>query len=316
MSAVTVVLPTYNGMPFLPQAVRSILDQSLADLKLLIIDDGSSDGTGEYLGRLDDPRIEVVRGAHRGLGAVLNHGLDLCTTEFLARMDADDLSWPRRLERQLAFLRSRPEVGMLGSQVEYIAGNQKRVLSPSIPCDHAGIMAALKKGDFAMAHGAVVFRTAVLRRIGGYRIKEMAGEEWDVFLRMGEVAQVANHEQVLYAYRVHRHNSDVRRLVKLGIGIRYACHCAALREHARAEPTLEEFREAWRSRPWWARMMVVLDSYALTQYRMALVSLADDRRIRGCLRLGWAGLFSPRRTLVRLRRMIFGFAQASEGLGR
>ena len=304
---VTVVLPTYNGMPYLPQALASILDQTLQDLSLLIIDDGSTDGTADYLESLTDSRIDVVRGSHRGLGAVLNKGLDLCQSEFLARMDADDLSSPRRLEQQLAFLRSRPEVGLLGSQVEYIAGRQKRALSPSVPCDHATIMVELLQRHHAIVHGAVVFRTSVLRQIGGYRIKEMAGEEWDVFLRMGEVAQVANHQEVLYAYRLHSLNSDVSRLIRIGIGIRFACQCAELRRRGEPESTLEEFRKDWQSRPRLTRMMVVLDAYALTQYRLALVDIAEGRRIRGYARLGWSAIVSPSRTLLRLRRMVFGF---------
>src|SRR5918999_777873 len=75
MPLVTIVLPTYNGMPYLPEAVASILDQTLRDFSLLIIDDGSNDGTADYLESLTDPRIEVVRGTHRGLGFPLNHPL-------------------------------------------------------------------------------------------------------------------------------------------------------------------------------------------------------------------------------------------------
>jgi glycosyltransferase involved in cell wall biosynthesis len=302
---VTVVLPTHNGMPYLPQAVASILDQTLRDLSLLIIDDGSNDGTADYLESLTDPRVHVVLGSHRGLGTVLNQGLELCRSEFLARMDADDLSWPRRLEQQLAFLRSRPEVGMLGTQFEYMAGNRKPVLSPSLPCDHATITAELLQGNLAIVHASAVFRTAILRRIG-YRIHGM-GEDWDMFVRLGEITQIANHDQVLYSYRLHRGNSDLHRFVTTRIGIQYACHCAKLRQHGELEPTLETFREGLQSASRLSRMMALLDANALSQYRLALVDLAEERKVRGYARLGWSAACSPMRALLRVRRIISNF---------
>ena len=164
-----------------------------------------------YLESLTNSRIVVIRDSHRGLGAVLNRGLELCQSEFLARMDADDLSWPRRLEQQLTFLHRRPDVGMLGTQFEYIAGHRKPVLSPSLPCDHATIMGELLQGNLAMVHALAAFRTAALRQIGGYRILGM-GEDWDIFPPFGRGGTLANH-QPFYSYRLHRGNSDINRFV-------------------------------------------------------------------------------------------------------
>jgi glycosyltransferase involved in cell wall biosynthesis len=305
---VTVVLPTHNGMPYLPQAVASILDQTLRDLSLLIIDDGSNDGTADYLESLTDPRVEVVRGTNRGLGVVLNHALSLCRTEFLARMDADDLSHPRRLEKQLAFLRSRPQVGMIGSQFDYIGGSGKRVPSPPVPCDHNTIMAELLRGNLAMVHASAVFGTAVLRQIGGYRIRG-TGQDWDVFLRLGEITRLANYPKVLYSYRLHHQNSGLQRFLAASISIRYACHCAELRRHGESEPTPETFLEQVESSARFSRMMLVLDAYALSQYRLALVDLANERKVRGYARLGWSAICSPRRTLVRMRRALLRFGR-------
>src|SRR5262245_44814994 len=105
---VTVLMSVYNGMPYLTEAVDSVVGQTLKDWILLIIDDGSTDGTAAYLDSLTDPRIQVVHQENRGLAGALNHGVDLCQTEYLARLDADDVALPTRFEKQLAFLEARP----------------------------------------------------------------------------------------------------------------------------------------------------------------------------------------------------------------
>ena len=106
---VTVLLSVYNDLAFLPQAVGSILCQSLADFELLVIDDGSADGCADYLRRLSDPRLRIVRNAiNLGLTRSLNIGLEQALGTFVARMDADDVAMPQRLKRQVQFLQSQP----------------------------------------------------------------------------------------------------------------------------------------------------------------------------------------------------------------
>ena len=125
MTRLTVALPVYNGMPYLVPAVESILSQTLQDFRFLIIDDGSIDGSADYLDSLDDPRVTVIHQENRGLGATLNRAIELCDTEYLARMDADDVSHPDRLERQLLHMESHPDIGLLGSQIEFVVGERR-----------------------------------------------------------------------------------------------------------------------------------------------------------------------------------------------
>lgn len=118
----TVILPAYNGMPYLPQAVESILGQSFTDFTFIIVNDGSTDGTGEYLSSLTDPRIEIANQVNAGQGASLNAGLQRCKSEFIAYMDADDNSMPDRLRQQLEFMEANPQIVMLGTQIEFLVG--------------------------------------------------------------------------------------------------------------------------------------------------------------------------------------------------
>ncbi len=303
MPLLTVLMPTYNAMPYLPEAVRSVLGQTLRDFTFLIIDDGSTDGSGEYLEQLADRRVRVVRAARRGLGAVLNHGVGLCETEFLSRMDADDLSLPPRFDRQWAFLQQHPEVGMVGSQFGYFGGERRLLPSPSLPCDHDEIVEQTLKGNLAIVHGTLMFRTSVLRAAGGYRLAGM-GEDWDMFLRMGEAARLANLGEILYLYRLHRDNCDLNRFVDLQIGIEYACHCAAVRRIGEREPTPEEFRQRQRTRPRLVKLLKLIDAYALTQYRLALVDVAERRMLGGYARLLYSAICAPARTLARFGRIL------------
>src|SRR5437764_15462322 len=110
-------MPVYNGERYLEEAVVSILGQTVSDLELVIVDDGSTDSTQEILERLatGDPRVRVIRCEHQGIVPTVLHGSRNARGAFIARMDADDVSLPRRLERQLEVLESRSELGALGT---------------------------------------------------------------------------------------------------------------------------------------------------------------------------------------------------------
>src|SRR5262249_28306156 len=115
----TVTLPVYNAMPYLPAAVDSILGQTYGDFEFRIIDDDSTDGSTEYLHSLRDPRIKLTVHQNRGLGTTLNELFRNSCTKYVARMDADDVCDPHRLEKQMRFLRDRPDVVMLGTGIDF-----------------------------------------------------------------------------------------------------------------------------------------------------------------------------------------------------
>src|SRR5689334_8878938 len=117
----TVLMSVYNGVRFLSQAIVSILGQSFGDFEFLIVDDGSDDGSWEILQRhAGDARIRLIRQDNRGLAASLNRGLAEARSPLVARMDADDVARPHRLQTQIDFLRERPEIVLVGSAVEII----------------------------------------------------------------------------------------------------------------------------------------------------------------------------------------------------
>ena len=109
---ISVIIPAYNVADFVREAVHSALAQTRADIEVIVVDDGSTDGSADTLGDLDDPRLRVIRESHGGSAAARNAGLRLASGELVAFLDADDRWAPQNLERQSAFLENHPEVDM------------------------------------------------------------------------------------------------------------------------------------------------------------------------------------------------------------
>ena len=302
MPDVTVLMAVHNGMPYLPEAVDSIRRQTLDDWRFVIIDDGSTDATADYLDRLDDPRIEVVHVSNEGLGTALNRGLALCRTEFVARMDSDDIAHPTRLEEQAAFLRTRPEVGLVGTQIERF-GEVRTGSRSLLPSDHGAIIAHLMEGLPALYHPTVMCRTALLREIGGYWSHRM-GEDWDMLLRMGEAARLANLDRVLLSYQFRAESLTGAYMTETRSAVAYAIDCARRRQSGAAPINYEAFMARRRAAPWWRRAAEALEIHARCQYRFAVGEILGSRRLRGCLRLVWAAMCSPRLTQQRIARIL------------
>jgi len=302
MPAVTVLMSVYNGMPYLPEAVESIIRQTFGDWEFVIVNDGSTDETPDYLNQLSDLRISVIHLRNAGLGAALNRGLSECHSEFLARMDSDDLAHPTRLEHQLAFLRQRPEVGLVGTQVERM-GDSRGAGRSLLPCDHAAVLENLMNGLPAMYHPTIMVRTELLKQIGGYWELRF-GEESDMFLRIGEVSRLANLDQVLLSYRFDSGSMTGANMAAMRLHVDYAVDCARRRQFGLPTIGYQEFEDSRHSGPWWRRAGQALDIYARCQYRLAVGDLLGSHRLRGYLRLGWAAICSPKLTRQRMARVL------------
>jgi glycosyltransferase involved in cell wall biosynthesis len=196
---VSVLLPVYNAADTVAGAAASILTGNDVPLELILIDDGSTDGSGDVLESIArDPRVRVLSHPNMGLGASLNRGIAAATAPFIARMDADDVSMPGRLDAQVQFLCEHPDVVLVGGQVRRTVKGTPRSTS-DLPLDHGGIVHALLHGHHAINHPAVMMRKSALDAIGGYWTHRY-GEEWDLFLRLSEVGRLANLDRHVLDY--------------------------------------------------------------------------------------------------------------------
>jgi len=295
----TVILPVYNGMPYLPNAVESILGQSFTDFTLIIVNDGSTDGSRKYLDTLRDPRIVVLNQDNAGQGAARNAALQRCQSEYVAVMDQDDVSITDRLASQLSYLDAHPEVVILGTQIEFLIGNiSQRALS--IPVDHDAIEARLLKGRAGLCHPSTMFRTAASIACGGYPTG-VFGEDIDFCLRMCEQGRAANLDRVLFQYRLHAGQASLARCTEVVSANRYAAFNATCRRKGLPETTLSAFLlNASKLGRWlWS-----LEAWELIQYRTGRIRIASGQPIEGILRLAASGIIRPFSAIARVAHAI------------
>lgn len=198
---VSVLMPVHNGERFVRDAIASILGQTWRELEFVIVDDGSTDRTPAILASFDDPRLRIVTNAAcEGIARALNRGLAVASAPLIARQDADDISHPRRLETQLAYLRAHPDVALLGAQVRVIdaRGRVRRARGWRRAITAEGIRFQ-SMFDNPFIHTSVVFR----RDVGEYDASPASAEDFDLWSRTAEKWPVANLEETLIDFRVH-----------------------------------------------------------------------------------------------------------------
>jgi glycosyltransferase involved in cell wall biosynthesis len=203
---VSVLMAVYNARPYLDLALDSIRSQTLADFEVVAVDDGSTDGSDRILSdyRARDARLRIVSQPNAGLIAALNRGLEHCRAEYIARMDADDVALPERLERQVQFLDEHPDHVAVGCRTLLIDADGEPICPYAQLLEHAAIDAMhMAGGGGAICHPAVMIRAKELRGIGGYDPAMRHAEDLDLFLRLAEVGRVANLPDVLLRYRMH-----------------------------------------------------------------------------------------------------------------
>jgi glycosyltransferase involved in cell wall biosynthesis len=236
MPKVSVVMSVYNGARFLRQAVDSILAQTLADFEFIVVDDGSTDGTAEILKGYTDPRVRMITQANVGLLGSLNRAIDIASGEYIARMDADDISSPPRLELQLEWLESHPRTAVLGTQVAQIDEAGDAIRRHYHPRSTDAIEKALLRGTTALSHGSVMFRRACFESVGGYRQPFEHAEDYDLWLRMIESHDIWNLPSVLYLKRLNLDSVSFANFLAQQRGAAYALDCARHRRAGLPEP--------------------------------------------------------------------------------
>lgn len=201
---VSVIMPVRDVVATVGSAVQSIRLQTFEDWELLILDDGSTDGTLDLLHRFElDSRVRVLAdGLHLGLPRRINQALTIAEGRFVARMDGDDISYPERLELQLEFMETHPEVDLVGSPMFIIGDDGQTIGQRSCPTSHAQICARPGYG-FRLFHPTFFGRTAWFRRYG-YDPRSVRCEDQDLLLRSYLRSRFANLPEVLLAYREER----------------------------------------------------------------------------------------------------------------
>ncbi len=200
---VTVFIPVYNRKHYITTAVESILAQTYTDFELLVLDDGSTDGTLDALANCHDPRLRLERNPRNlGLPSTRNRGLELAQGEYIALLDSDDKAWPQRLARQVAVLDQRPDLVQIGAACDFMdAEGRLRSRVRRRPLDADEVAASLLF-YCAMTNRTLMGRTAILRQYG-YSTDFPSSEDYELHLRLSRRYRMANLPDVLSCGREH-----------------------------------------------------------------------------------------------------------------
>lgn len=242
--AISVVAAVYNGGPYLRRSLGSLLSQAGVDFELIVVDDGSTDGSGRILDELasQDFRMRVIHQANQGLTRALIRGCNEARAPFIARHDSDDLSLPGRLLEQLRLLQLDGELSMVSSW-GYGLGPFGEVLFEIVrPADkHEATRQLLSGASGPAGHGSVMFRADAYQRVGGYREAFRFAQDWDLWLRLAEAGFIGYVQSYLYAYRVDERSISARRRQQQEQLVHLAGECRLARQTGQPEaPLLEE----------------------------------------------------------------------------
>jgi len=203
----TLLMPVYNGEKYLREAIDSILNQTYPDFEFLIIDDGSTDRSYEIISSYQDSRIKLLKNSKNlGLIQTLNIGLENSDTEYIARMDCDDISLPQRLEKQIVFMDKNPSVGISGTWVKPFGGKSGKVWK--YETDPEKIKAQLFF-DSCLAHPSIIIRESMLAKNKlSYDCRHLHAEDWGLWQKASFCFDLGNLPQLLLLYRIS--DSSVR----------------------------------------------------------------------------------------------------------
>lgn len=279
---VSVIIPVRNGAQFIRQAIDSILSQTLTDLELLVVDDASTDNTCEIIQSYDDLRLRYLQNPQcLGVSASRNLAMVEARAPYVAFLDADDIAYPQRLEMQIAYLDSHPEVALVGTHLDYIDADGKFLYSEKPgqrPCEPAALRSELLRRACILPSTATG-RTNVLIDAGGFPQQMHYAEDHDLWCRIAVNHNLAILPDRLVAYRQH-HNQATFKKICASYKATQACIEKARQRFAAAgiiSPDFHSSLTVWeriRGTPGslgatysqWAE----LHSWALRQHRLAL----------------------------------------------
>ena len=208
---ISVLMSVYNGARFLREAVDSILYQTFSDFEFIIVDDGSKDGTSEILESYRDARVVHMRNeTNIGMTNSLVRAMGTAQGEFIARMDADDVSMPERLSYQVAELIRRPTLAAIFSAFDHI-DSEGRVLKTITPPQGSQALREALLYSNPLAHSSVMFRRELLERAGGYDATWELAQDYELWFRLSQQFEIDSLPVVLQQLRIHSSSITARR---------------------------------------------------------------------------------------------------------
>lgn len=201
--SLSVVLSVYNGEEFVADAIQCMLDQTFTDFELILINDGSKDGSLDIMQRYaaSDDRIRIIDQENTGLTIALRRGVDAARGEYIARMDVDDVSLSHRFEKQMALVRANPELVAVTCDIEHFYEDGSPPHVAKFPMDSRTLPLFLAFSNRIGGHGQMIYRRDTYQAVGGYDPDFNLAEDYDLWTRMIALGPFGVVPEVLYRYR-------------------------------------------------------------------------------------------------------------------
>lgn len=306
---VTVLMPVYNGEPYVAAAIESVLAQTHTLFEFLIMDDGSTDATpnilAEYAAR--DDRIRVVRHENIDQPATLNRGLQLARYDWVAIVDHDDVCLPNRLERQIEALSREPEARLIGTwAIEITATGRHLRPRTSGPATAEEFRALNAEGRrVPLVHPSVLMHRPTILALGGYDPLFGSAADTELWTRVAADNVIVVVPEPLVLYRVHAKSMSFRRMFEQRAMLRWILERDEARRSGRPLPSLADFRH---SRPAWSvRRWLELRHDVFWFFRShCLLASAHGHRLRAAAFAACAAVLAPRNALKIIQRRLHG----------
>jgi glycosyltransferase involved in cell wall biosynthesis len=306
---VSVLMSVRNGMPYVRETIDSILAQTFQDWEFVINDNASNDGTVEYIESRarEDARIRFYPSA-RNLGCAggFNRAFAHSSGRWVAIIDGDDRALPNRLERQLAFVASHPDIKVASCLAHYIDQEGRRVGKTAHNLTSPEAFRRYMETNEAIGilnPGAFIDRDAFVEA-GGYRDEFFPAEDIDLWARISERGMILVQPERLMEYRVHAGSSVTQSFMAARMKYEWSRRCSAARRSGRPEPEWQAFLAEWHAEPWPRRLNRWRKINAKRFYRVAAYHWISRRRFVAALEFGVGTVLQPRYTLQRLSQQV------------
>lgn len=297
--AVVVIIPAYNAEKYLQQAIASVLAQTLKDLQLVVVDDGSTDSTLDLARSTGDDRVHVVTIPNGGPGPARNAGVAAARpSPYLAFLDADDTWEPTKLEEQMQFLEERTDLAAVGCFMRYVSWDGTLLGQTGQAVTLTDLRRVTRGELFPFQMSSLLVRRSVFESIGGFDdvFRHQGSEDLDLYVRIAQTAPIDCLPRTLGSYRIHRDSTMSRHQREAIQAARFVKTRTALRSRGE-DISWDEFLKI--DRPTFSRRRKDLRAVL---YRTAALCHAERNRLRALGYLGLAFAVSPMYTTLRLLR--------------
>jgi len=201
---VSILITVFNCASYISESVSSALSQDFDDFELVVVDDGSTDGTREFLDSIADKRLKLLDPGRLGRPRALNFGIHNSLGQYVAILDADDISFRSRLSAEVGFLRENPNVAIVGSRYKtYVDEGANPIREEIEPMSFGEISSKFRTNQNPMFHSSVMFNRAIVQEMGGYDTSLACLVDWDLYVRVAARFEIRNIDARLSLKRIH-----------------------------------------------------------------------------------------------------------------